>query len=60
MAFIRSKSDCIGQIPYGFDLAADGKTLVENPEEQNFIAIMRAWQLDGCYVGLHASSTPAV
>ena len=36
-----------GRIPYGFDLAADGSTLVENPDEQGVIEEIRAMRASG-------------
>ena len=36
-----------GRIPYGFDLAADGSTLVENPDEQGVIEDIRAMRASG-------------
>ena len=30
----------IGGLPYGYDLAVDGKTLIENPVEQEALALI--------------------
>jgi len=37
----------VGTIPYGFDLAADGVALVENPTEQKTLAIIRDLRAKG-------------
>lgn len=37
MSVKKAKNERVGAIPYGFDLAADGKTLVENPTERDVI-----------------------
>ena len=36
-----------GRIPYGFDLADDGSTLVENPDEQGVIEDIRTMRASG-------------
>jgi site-specific DNA recombinase len=47
MAYKRSRSERVGPIPFGFDLHADGKTLVPNPAEQVIIADIRAMHAAG-------------
>ena len=43
MAFKRSRGERIsGRLPYGSDLAADGRTLVANPAELEVLARIRA------------------
>ncbi|MGO9534061.1 MAG: recombinase family protein [Syntrophobacteraceae bacterium] len=41
MAHKKSKGERVGSIPYGFILAEDGKTLLENPDEQEVIRFIR-------------------
>jgi DNA invertase Pin-like site-specific DNA recombinase len=41
------KGERCGKVRFGFDLAADGKTLVENPQEQEVLAIMRQLRAAG-------------
>jgi DNA invertase Pin-like site-specific DNA recombinase len=43
---IRNGERC-GKIRFGYDLAADGKTLIENPGEQRAIAYMRQLRTAG-------------
>jgi len=38
----------VGKVRFGYDLAADGVTLVENPAEQQTIALMRDLRAAGC------------
>ena len=38
----------VGKVRFGFDLAADGVTLTENPAEQQTIALMRDLRAAGC------------
>ena len=38
----------VGKIRFGFDLAPDGITLVENPAEQQTLAFMRSLRVAGC------------
>ncbi len=47
MAVKRTNGQRIGSVPYGFDLADDGVTLVPNDAEQAVIAEMRAWRAAG-------------
>ena len=37
MAHMREQGRFLGQVPFGYDLAADGETLAVNPEEQRII-----------------------
>lgn len=41
MAVKKDRGELIGKVPYGFDLAEDGRTLVENPQEQEGLALLR-------------------
>ena len=41
MSHKKSKGERVGNIPFGFDLALDGVTLVENAQELQAIATMR-------------------
>ena len=47
MAYKRSRSQWLGQTPYGCDLAEDGKTLVENPRELEVLADVRRLKAEG-------------
>jgi len=47
LAHKKANGQRIGQIPYGYDLAEDGATLVENPAEQAVIADIRAMRKRG-------------
>lgn len=47
MSHKKSKGERVGSIPYGFSLAEDGKTLVENPEEQEVIGLIREYHSAG-------------
>ena len=38
----------VGKVKFGFDLAADGVTLLDNPAEQQTIALMRDLRAAGC------------
>ena len=44
MAVKRGNGQRIGTVPYGFDLAADGATLIPNDDEQAVIADIRSWR----------------
>ena len=57
MAHKRSKSEWLGQVPFGFDLAADGKALVPNPLELE--ALDRVRRLAGRGVDLADRSPPS-
>ena len=37
----------VGQVPFGFDLAEDGDTLLPNPREQAIVALMMLLREDG-------------
>lgn len=41
MQFKKSRGELVGAVPYGFDLAEDGVTLITNPAEQEVIAQAR-------------------
>jgi len=43
----KSMGERVGQIPYGFDLASDGKNLNENPEQQKVIVLMKSLRETG-------------
>jgi site-specific DNA recombinase len=48
MAFKKSRGERVsGRIPFGHDLAADGRTLVDNPAELAALADVRAWHAEG-------------
>jgi site-specific DNA recombinase len=47
MAVKRGNGQRIGTVPYGFDLAADGATLVPNDDEQTVIADIGGWRSQG-------------
>ena len=47
LAFKRHKGQRIGTVPYGFDLADDGTTLIENPTEQAAIADIHRMRTEG-------------
>lgn len=47
MAHKKSKSELVGSVPFGFDLDADGVSLVENEAEQNVIAIIEELRAAG-------------
>lgn len=47
LSYKKSKGERVGTIPFGFDVASDGKTLVANPDEQAVLASMRTMQEDG-------------
>jgi DNA invertase Pin-like site-specific DNA recombinase len=47
MAVKRGNGQRIGTVPYGFDLADDGATLVTNEAEQAVIADIHAWRSAG-------------
>jgi site-specific DNA recombinase len=40
MSHLKSQGKRVGQIPFGFDLADDSETLVENADEQEVIALL--------------------
>ena len=47
MAIKRGNGQRIGTVPYGYDLADDGATLVSNESEQAVIAEIRGWRSAG-------------
>ncbi len=47
MAVKKSNGHRVGSVPYGYDLADDGTTLVPNESEQSVIADVRAWRSQG-------------
>ncbi len=47
MNYKRSKGERVGNVPYGFDLAADGINLLENPQEQAALQIIHELHADG-------------
>ena len=47
MAVKRGNGQRIGTVPYGYDLADDGATLVPNDAEQAAIAEIRSWRSQG-------------
>jgi hypothetical protein len=47
MAVKRGNGQRIGTVPYGYDLADDGATLVPNDAEQAVIADIRSWRSQG-------------
>jgi site-specific DNA recombinase len=48
MDFKRSKGERIsGRLPFGSDLAADGRTLVDNLAERRVLEMVRAWRREG-------------
>jgi DNA invertase Pin-like site-specific DNA recombinase len=48
MAIKRANGQRVGTVPYGFDLADDGVTLVANETEQAVIQDIGAMRADGC------------
>ena len=47
MGHLSRQNKRVGGIPYGYKLAADGRTLLQDPEEQRVIAYARALRQDG-------------
>lgn len=47
LAAKKARRERTGAVPYGFDLAADGKTLTENPAEQSVIREARTLKASG-------------
>lgn len=43
----RAKGELVGAVPYGYDLGADGKTLVANDAEQLVVAAVREYRAAG-------------
>lgn len=42
-----ARGERVGRVRFGFDLADDGRTLAENPREQEAIRLMRRWRAEG-------------
>jgi DNA invertase Pin-like site-specific DNA recombinase len=42
-----AKGERVGKVRFGYNLADDGKTLIENREEQKAIQLMRKWRVKG-------------
>ncbi len=47
LAIKRANGERVGSLAFGYDLAADGKTLIENVAEQAVIADIRAMRQQG-------------
>jgi len=47
LAAKRARGERVGHVPYGFEVAADGQTLVENTGEQTVIALVDGLRTDG-------------
>jgi DNA invertase Pin-like site-specific DNA recombinase len=47
VAYKRSRGERLGRIPYGADLADDGKTLLPNTDELRVVEFVRAWRAEG-------------
>ncbi len=47
LRFKKSRGERTGSVPFGKDLAEDGRTLLDNPYEQGWLAQMRAWRTEG-------------
>ncbi len=47
MAVKRGNGQRIGTVPYGYDLAEDGLTLIPNDSEQAVISDIRSWRAAG-------------
>lgn len=47
MAHKKAQGQRVGTVPFGYDLAADGITLVENQTEQRVIGRIRSMKQDG-------------
>jgi site-specific DNA recombinase len=43
----KSKGKRVGKVPFGFDLADDGVSLIENAQEQNVLSLIRRLRGDG-------------
>lgn len=64
MAHMRSKGERVGEVPYGYRLAADGHTLEREPAEQACVALVRAYRTEGLSIRaiaarLDAEAVPA-
>jgi DNA invertase Pin-like site-specific DNA recombinase len=47
LAFKKSKGQRVGTLPFGFDLAEDGETLLRNPKEQKAISLILKLSKEG-------------
>lgn len=47
LAHKKSKGEYVGEVPFGFDLAADGRMLTQNAAEQEAIRLMRGLRTRG-------------
>jgi len=47
MAYKKSKGERVGKIPFGFTLAGDGVSLVENAEELRAVELIRSLKAQG-------------
>jgi len=47
MAVKKAKGELVGKVPFGYDLASDGRTLTANEAEQKAIGIMKALRSAG-------------
>ena len=47
MAVKKTRGELVGAVPFGFDLADDGKTLSPNPSEQESLSILRELRARG-------------
>ena len=47
LAHKKAKGERTGGIPFGYTVAADGKTLVADPDEQSVIATIRSYRQEG-------------
>ena len=59
----QSNQERVGKIPFGYDLSADGVTLIPNVEEQEAIRLIHELRREGLsfrsiMVGLNLSSVP--
>ncbi len=43
----KARGERVGKIPFGWNLASDGKTLLENPQEQKSISLMQQLRRSG-------------
>lgn len=47
LAHKRRRNERVGKVPYGRDLAGDGVALIDNPFEQQTLALIERWRSDG-------------
>ena len=47
LAHMRQNGQAMGQLPFGYDLGEDGKTLVENPAELEAVGLIRSLKAKG-------------